>query len=64
MTERTTIIDFVEKYVAEFSDNTFLWEKVGDVWEPTTYSETLRQAYRIGAGLWRSVCRKGRRCPI
>ena len=28
MTERTTIIDFVEKYVAEFSDNTFLWEKV------------------------------------
>ncbi len=43
MTERTTIIDFVEKYVAEFSDNTFLWEKIGDVWEPTTYSETLRQ---------------------
>ncbi len=59
MTERTTIIDFVEKYVAEFSDNTFLWEKVGDVWEPTTYSETLRQAYRIGAGLMALGVQKG-----
>ena len=59
MTERTTIIDFVEKYVAEFSDNTFLWEKIGDVWEPTTYSETLRQAYRIGAGLMALGVQKG-----
>lgn len=59
MTERTTIIDFVEKYVAEFADNTFLWEKIGDVWEPTTYSETLRQAYRIGAGLMALGVQKG-----
>ena len=59
MTERTTIIDFVEKYVAEFSDNTFLWEKIGDIWEPTTYSETLRQAYRIGAGLMALGVQKG-----
>ncbi len=53
------MIDFVEKYVAEFSDNTFLWEKIGDVWEPTTYSETLRQAYRIGAGLMALGVQKG-----
>lgn len=45
--------------MAEFSDNTFLWEKVGDVWEPTTYSETLRQAYRIGAGLMALGVQKG-----
>lgn len=45
--------------MAEFSDNTFLWEKIGDVWEPTTYSETLRQAYRIGAGLMALGVQKG-----
>ena len=27
MAERLTIIDFVEKYVAKYSKNPFLWEK-------------------------------------
>lgn len=59
MAERTTIIDFVEKYAGEYSGNVFLWEKTGDVWEPTTYGETLRQAYRIGAGLMALGVQKG-----
>ena len=43
MTERLTIIDFVEKYVAKYSKNPFLWEKNLDSgeWEPTTYEETF-----------------------
>ena len=61
MAERITIIDFVEKYVAKFSENPFLWEKNLDTnqWEPTTYAETFRQAKRIAAGLMALGVEKG-----
>ena len=59
MAERLTIIDFVEKYVAKYSGNTFLWEKVGDEWTQTTYQQTKDQAYRIGAGLMAMGFQKG-----
>ena len=61
MAERITIIDFVEKYVAKYSENPFLWEKNLDTnqWEPTSYSETLRQAKRIAAGLMALGIEKG-----
>ena len=61
MTERLTIIDFVEKYVAKYSKNPFLWEKNLDtnVWEPTTYGETLKKAKRIAAGLMAIGVQKG-----
>ena len=61
MAERITIIDFVEKYVAKFSGNPFLWEKNLDTnqWEPTTYAETLSQAKRIAAGLMALGVEKG-----
>ena len=61
MTERLTIIDFVEKYVAKFSKNPFLWEKNLDtgVWEQTTYEETLAKAKRIAAGLMALGVQKG-----
>jgi len=61
MAERITIIDFVEKYVAKFSRNPFLWEKNLDTneWEPTTYEETLKQAKRIAAGLMALGVEKG-----
>ena len=61
MTERITIIDFVEKYVAKYSENPFLWEKNLDTnqWEPTSYAETLRKAKRIAAGLMALGVEKG-----
>ena len=61
MTERLTIIDFVEKYVAKYSSNPFLWEKNLDtgVWEPTTYEETLKKAKRVAAGLMALGVQKG-----
>ncbi|MBE6231453.1 MAG: AMP-binding protein [Bacteroidales bacterium] len=61
MAERLTIIDFVEKYVAKYSKNPFLWEKNLDtnVWEPTTYEETLNKAKRIAAGLMALGVQKG-----
>ena len=61
MADRLTIIDFVEKYVAKYSKNPFLWEKNLDtnVWEPTSYEETLRKAKRIAAGLMALGVQKG-----
>ena len=61
MAERITIIDFVEKYVARYSENPFLWEKNLDTnqWEPTSYAETLREAKRIAAGLMALGVEKG-----
>ena len=61
MADRITIIDFVEKYVAKYSENTFLWEKNLDtnVWDPTTYKDTLAQAKRVAAGLVALGVQKG-----
>ena len=61
MAEKITIIDFVEKYVAKFANNPFIWEKNLDTnkWEPTTYEETLAKAKRIAAGLMALGVQKG-----
>ena len=61
MTDKLTIIDFVEKYVGMYSANPFLWEKNLDTneWEPTTYEDTLKQAKRIAAGLMAMGVQKG-----
>ena len=61
MAERLTIIDFVEKYVAQFAKNPFIWEKNLDanVWEPISYEDTLKKAKRIAAGLMALGIQKG-----
>ena len=61
MSEKITIIDFVEKYVAKYSKNPFLWEKNLDTneWEPTSYEDTLKEAKRIAAGLMAMGVQKG-----
>ena len=48
---KKTIIDAFEHSVSTFPDNTFLLEKVGKEWTRTTYKETQREVYRLGAGL-------------
>ena len=61
MKERITIIDFVEKYVAKFADNPFIWEKNLDTnkWESISYTETLVKAKRVAAGLMALGLQKG-----
>lgn len=59
MAERLTIIDFVEKYTRQYSSNTFLWEKVGDVWTKTTFEQTREEAWCIAAGLMALGVEKG-----
>ena len=57
--KRTTIIDFVEKYTHEYSELTFLREKVNGVWTETSFRETREEAYKIGAGLYQLGLKKG-----
>ena len=57
--KKTTIIDFVEKYTHEYSELTFLREKVDGVWTETSFHETREEAHRIGAGLIQLGLKKG-----
>ena len=57
--KRMTIIDFVEKYTHQYSEHTFLREKVDGVWTETSFRETREEAYRIGAGLMQLGLKKG-----
>lgn len=64
MKNRLTIIDFVEKYTAEYADHVFLREKVDNVWTETTYRQTREQAHIIGAGLMALGLQKGERAAL
>ena len=59
MTERPTIIDFVEKYSRQFADHVYLREKVDGTWREITQEQTRNEAYRIGAGLISLGLKKG-----
>lgn len=59
-----TIIDFVEKYTHEFSELTFLREKVDGVWTETSFRETREEAHRIGAGLMQLGLKKGEKVSL
>ena len=48
---KKTIIDLFESSVSKYGSKTFLLEKSGAAFEPTTYAETKREALRVGAGL-------------
>lgn len=49
--KRTTIIDLLNESVAKFGNNPFLWEKITDRFEPTSYAETKQAAQELAAGL-------------
>ena len=59
-----TIIDFVEKYTQEYSDLTFLREKVDGVWTETSFRATREEAYKIGAGLMQLGLKKGDKAAL
>ena len=59
MTERPTIIDFVEKNTRQFADHVYLREKVDGKWTEITQEQTRDEAYRIGAGLISLGVKKG-----
>ena len=62
--KRLTIIDFVEKYTHEYSDLTFLREKVDGVWTETSFRATREEAHKIGAGLVALGLKKGEKVSL
>lgn len=50
MSERWTIIDFVEHYTHKYADKTFLREKVNGVWTETSFEKTRKEARILAAG--------------
>ena len=62
--ERLTIIGFVEKYVALYSDKTFLREKKSGTWEETSYVKTHNSGRMYGAGFMALGLRKGEKVAL
>ena len=56
---KKTLIDLFEESVNNYSNNTFLLEKTGKEFTPTTYAEVKEQVYRLGAGLQALGVKKG-----
>lgn len=56
---KKTIVDLFESSVNRYPNNTFLLEKTGKKFEPTTYAQVKEQVYRLGAGLQKLGIKKG-----
>ena len=56
---KKTLVDLFEESVRKYPNNTFLLEKTGKKFEPTTYTQVQKQVYRIGAGLQALGVQKG-----
>ena len=59
MSERITLIDFIERHTRKYADETYLREKIDGVWKEISYNETRETAYKIGAGLMSLGLEKG-----
>lgn len=59
-----SLIRFFEENVEKYASNIYLWEKLQDKYEGTTYQETKRQAQEFGAGLMQLGIKKGDRVSI
>ncbi len=56
---KKTLVDLFEQSVTSYPNNTFLLEKTGKQFEPTTYAGVQKQVYSIGAGLQALGVKKG-----
>ncbi|MBQ8672632.1 MAG: AMP-binding protein [Bacteroides sp.] len=56
---KKTLVDLFEASVKQYADNTFLLEKTGKEFQPTTYRQVHEQVYRLGAGLQALGVKKG-----
>ena len=56
---KKTLVDLFEESVNLYPNNTFLLEKIGKEFTPTTYSQVKEEVYRLGAGLQALGVKKG-----
>ena len=59
-----SLIQFFEENVEKYANNIYLWEKLQDKYEGTTYQETRRQVHEFGAGLMQLGIKKGDRISL
>ena len=59
-----SLIRFFEENVEKYASNIYLWEKLQDKYEGTTYQETRRQVQEFGAGLMQMGIKKGDRVSM
>jgi long-chain acyl-CoA synthetase len=59
-----SLIKFFEENVEKYASNIYLWEKMQDKYEGTTYQETKRQVQEFGAGLMQLGIKKGDRISM
>ncbi len=59
-----TLIELFETSVKSFPDNPFLWEKLTDKYEPTSYKDVQQAVYEFGAGLMALGLKKGERAGL
>lgn len=64
MTERPTIIEFVDHYTHKFADHTFLREKIDGVWTETSFAKTREEGRIYGAGLMALGLQKGEKVSL
>ena len=56
---KKTLVDLFEESVKLYPNNTFLLEKTGKKFEPTTYTQVKEKVYQLGAGLQALGVKKG-----
>ena len=56
---KKTLVDLFEESVRNYPNNTFLLEKSGKKFEPTTYTQVKEKVYQLGAGLQALGVKKG-----
>jgi long-chain acyl-CoA synthetase len=54
-----TLVNLFEEAVDRYAERTFLFEKITDKFQETTYKQTREQVYRLGAGLQAIGVQKG-----
>jgi len=64
MTERPTILEFVDHYCALYSELPFLKEKVGETWVDTSFAQTREEGRILAAGFMALGLNKGDRVSL
>ena len=64
MSERITIIDFVNKYAEKYQNDTFLREKVDGVWTETSFVKTRDESKVLAAGFMALGLAKGEKVSL
>lgn len=64
MSDRITILEFVDKYTRQFASNTFLREKVDGVWTETSFEQTRIKGRTLAAAFMALGLEKGDRVSL